>query len=498
MLAFLYCKSLSRLSLTRDECRALSTGGARAASRYDALKAESAAQHEQRLKRQKAGQKLQGQIMVNMRMLQWRRRAMTREGSGPARKQRAARKHSRRHSTDNAFDPSLVLQLDQPSRMLQQSEEEEDEEEEDDEDLTERFKVTRSGRAMAQSKERRRTLLAGVRSLEKGGAPAAREAALGGLLEECRRDGVWLDPRDVQDAKLQVVERTIGALLEEDAGPNASPRSPPAVDGAAGSVMVSVGAEVQMDEKEIFAEKYLKSGRITIFHTTSTYSHATVLKNCQNAREKMAVARDLGVRAEYDLGLPVNAEVIEALKRYSTQGYTLPQVFFGKDLIDDWDTMSDEMLQSFLDQVRLLRPHSSTLGLRVRVPVPAVPGAESNLDGGAVGRALLRRQLAARSRGARHRAQGSAQGHRVRRQDLQAGRAARLQGGGAGAGALAPPEHRGVLRSCDARLRAPRHHPGALHGIGVRLPAEVRQRCEVPLNDRGARAAAGAAHQVGP
>ena len=85
MLAFLYCKSLSRLSLTRDECRALSTGGARAASRYDALKAESAAQHEQRLKRQKAGQKLQGQIMVNMRMLQWRRLPLRRARRAVAR-----------------------------------------------------------------------------------------------------------------------------------------------------------------------------------------------------------------------------------------------------------------------------------------------------------------------------------------------------------------------------------------------------------------------------
>ena len=38
----------------------------------------------------------------------------------------------------------------------------------------------------------------------------------------------------------------------------------------------------------------------------------------------MAAARD--VRAEYDLGLAVNSSVIEALKRYYTQSYTLPQV----------------------------------------------------------------------------------------------------------------------------------------------------------------------------
>ena len=100
-------------------------------------------------------------------------------------------------------------------------------------------------------------------------------------------------------------------------------------------------------------------------------------------REKMASARS--VRTEYDLGLPVNSSVIEALKRnylnscmtylstatersclanhnpttwmrlqghfvnakfaackilavgYYTSSYTLPQVFFGKDLIGGYE-----------------------------------------------------------------------------------------------------------------------------------------------------------------
>lgn len=98
-------------------------------------------------------------------------------------------------------------------------------------------------------------------------------------------------------------------------------------------------------------DRYLKSGRITIFYTTSAYSQETILENCQAVREKMAGARM--VRTEYDLSLAVNSSVIEALKRYHTATYTLPQVFFGKDLIGGYEEingMSDEELQSFISQ----------------------------------------------------------------------------------------------------------------------------------------------------
>ena len=85
-----------------------------------------------------------------------------------------------------------------------------------------------------------------------------------------------------------------------------------------------------LSEREDFAAKYLKSGRITIFSTSTTYLDKT-RRDCAMLREKLSNLREF--RTEFDLGLAANTQAKEALKRYFVNSYDLPQVFFGKDLI---------------------------------------------------------------------------------------------------------------------------------------------------------------------
>lgn len=385
MMAFSYCKSVSRLSLTRSEMNRLANRGRSAAVRYDELYQKLKEEKRMQRKQQEALQTLGGIARVGMGLRRWRKKSSNRPG--PTRtsslpKGKDGVRQMRRGSLNSQVDMinvSLANMMDQDG-----GDSLDDEDGGDSPDsgaaspavdyqaraqLAQRFGISRAERAWRATHHVPRHNLPAHRvgpcdapageaaelldSVRNAVAEGKDEAAITAIVDEyaaqhigtgnARGDQVGnsQDPLPIRDAK-RLISRVIGQPREQPQLPNGG--SSPAVQRGSKDFGVR-------DEKSVFTEKYLKAGRITIFYTTSTYSLDTVLRNCQAVRAKMASARS--VRTEYDLGLPINSSVIEALKRYYTSSYTLPQVFFGKDLIGGYEEifgMSDDELQSFISQ----------------------------------------------------------------------------------------------------------------------------------------------------
>ena len=374
LIAFSYCKALSRFSLTRSEMSKLTNMGRSSALRYDELKLAMKVERQKR-RRQAAAEKMASGMRVGIGLKRWKNKSsrsvkLMKEGKDGAGKgiprtpktPKGGPSAMRRLSLNSAVDlggRTLAQGLADLSLAALGTDTEDEEEEEEEpvstppvnywerEKMAAQFGQTKASRAITGREAIGVELLDLVRNAAAEGKDEATAKAIVDdfvAAHPPERGAEALDPWDRRDAQLQM-DRLIGRKGQEDA---LSPKKEQ-LEGLFGTS--SAGGVDERDEKAVFTEKYLKAGRITIFYTTSTYSQESVLKHCQAVRGRLAAARD--VRAEYDVFLGVNSGVVEALKRYFTQSYTLPQVFFGKDLIGGWeniDSMSTEELQSYFQQ----------------------------------------------------------------------------------------------------------------------------------------------------